>query len=563
MKYSSNDRTNRRQTQEDDENTEELRPSKVYISSSPGIRSSAQSVKDERLKGKNPLIRGGIVKFRRKLKFTKKEDIEKIILIQAWWRSIYYQKFYKQRVGVQTESNIPGGIVALSSRAEAPLFKLPPHFISKEIKTNYGKPDGHKRDPQDNVEISNIENLGDYYQQKIKPYWDEKNRFAKTYMDLKYIDPLKSYGYDTLNTLEIQGKPYKWKDSEFVGEDFQFNIFPLKNELKPLQVSEVLSFEKVRAKPTRKGRGPSEKQEPEQKEEIKGIKGIEGMEGSDNKEDPSKKKGYEGKQEPKKEEVQEIENYHFSFPNLIRKYYKSKSKVLWEEDNSLSHPFCRITYNDPIKEHSIDTPNNFEYKSTPKKLEIEKQTNDFEILSPDDLETYYHQKLLPYWNKRNKLTKEQENIKVMFDDLEELRAYYVKRLRELPDNLNVENLNKSMELINPDEPDNYYQNKLKPIWAEKNKFHDPHVALSIREPRTENTKEINDEIEIIQPNDAIKYYKSKMLPIWNKQNMEQPEKNVIVNEPNEDNYYENKVKPIWNEKNKFVHFSGKVSFKDQ
>ena len=76
--------------------TEDLRPSKVFVSGSPAVRS--YNLNTENIFEYTTIrTRGGIVKFKRKGKFSSRTEIEKIIFIQQWWRNIL-QKLYQNKI---------------------------------------------------------------------------------------------------------------------------------------------------------------------------------------------------------------------------------------------------------------------------------------------------------------------------------------------------------------------------------------------------------------------------------------------------------------------------------
>ena len=73
--------------------TEDLRPSKVFVSGSPGVRSF--NINTESTEEFSKIrSRGGIVKFKKKGKYTNRNEIQKIIYIQQWWRYML-QKLYQ------------------------------------------------------------------------------------------------------------------------------------------------------------------------------------------------------------------------------------------------------------------------------------------------------------------------------------------------------------------------------------------------------------------------------------------------------------------------------------
>ena len=90
--------------------------------------------------------------------------------------------------------------------------------------------------------------------------------------------------------------------------------------------------------------------------------------------------------------------------------------------------------------------------------------------------------------------------------------------------------NEGIELLYPEDPDQYYVYKIKPIWAKKSDLDTPVSNLSINDPKKMKKYDIdefnymefipepkniqqenNDKIEILHPEEPIKYYKSKMV----------------------------------------------------
>ncbi len=78
--------------------TEDLRPSKVFVSGSPAVRS--YNLNTENIFEYTTIrTRGGIVKFKRKGKFSSRTELQKIILIQQWWRYML-QKIYQNKISI-------------------------------------------------------------------------------------------------------------------------------------------------------------------------------------------------------------------------------------------------------------------------------------------------------------------------------------------------------------------------------------------------------------------------------------------------------------------------------
>ena len=180
-------------------NDNNLLPTKVYISDSyfSNNKSENSQFRPSREKDGNNGSngnKGGIVNLKRK-RYSGRYDIEKVILIQRWWRNIlysissqnenqYYQsiaerKYYSRRNERITEKIIPGQndkFIVQTTRVE--VFKRPylskpllkPEIITKEIKENNKK--------------SNFETNKDYYieieKENLKQYmrniWNEENQ---------------------------------------------------------------------------------------------------------------------------------------------------------------------------------------------------------------------------------------------------------------------------------------------------------------------------------------------------------------------------------------------------
>ena len=128
--------------------------------------------------------------------------------------------------------------------------------------------------------------------------------------------------------------------------------------------------------------------------------------------------------------------------------------------------------------------------------------------------------------------------------------------------------NEEIELLYPEDPDQYYVYKIRPIWARKSDLDIPVSNLSINDPKKMKKYDIdefnymefipepkniqqenNDKIEILHPNEPVKYYKSKMVPIWKREAEPAKNNDEIVEEPNDRYYYQNKIRPIWNQEN--------------
>ena len=259
-------------------------------------------------------------------------------------------------------------------------------------------------------------------------------------------------------------------------------------------------------------------------------------------------------------------------------------RPIWEEDNSISIDTTHLKISDK-KQNKV-------------KYEIEKRESIEITKNEDELENYYKKKILPYWQKRNEISKEEDDLESLFEDFEEMRIYYMNKMKpiwnrknELEHNENKISYKDSKKPLDFDSYNSfeytpieehgyktYYRRKVRPIWDEDNEQKTMESTMSVKEhektpfdisndiklsyykekPMLELSNDIKlsyheiepkkpvdleqlNSFDIYHPEDPIAYYKKQMKPIWNNENeliSAKPDNRISVNDVKEEEAFE-------------------------
>jgi hypothetical protein len=176
--------------------TEDLRPSKVFVSGSPAVRS--YNLNTENIEYTTIKTRGGIVKFKRKGKFSSRTEIQKIIIIQQWWRKML-QKIYHNQIIFSGKKSVNESEITSKSVYDENDFENDKEFSRKEeyykkinesrTKRILKKEENAIREYNENINISHEQNYitniktikidKHVLKGKMKEIWMNENEVSK------------------------------------------------------------------------------------------------------------------------------------------------------------------------------------------------------------------------------------------------------------------------------------------------------------------------------------------------------------------------------------------------
>ena len=198
-----------------------------------------------------------------------------------------------------------------------------------------------------------------------------------------------------------------------------------------------------------------------------------------------------------------------------------------------------------------------------------KKEDDMEMLHPEEPIKYYKSKMVPIWKREAEPAKKEDDIEMLHPN--EPVKYYKSKMVPIWKR-EAEPAKNNDEIVKEPNDEYYYQNKIRPIWNEKNELDTIAANLSIKDPVKEEKPKVlsldnHNEIEYVPVHKNKKFNIDSMnefeySPIKKaKPQMIEKFSDIQLLYPNNSTlYYKNKIKPIWNNENELTNSEIKLSF---